>query len=103
MPLDQGQRAFADRAEADHDNGAGNFRVDLRGGAHLLGLSGKVLLGKEAGRDQAVRRLAVTSTSIFISGFNSPTTTRRVAAGRMSPRISPQTAKCASTSLMSVM
>jgi hypothetical protein len=30
MPLDQRQRAFADRAEADHDNGAGNFRVDGR-------------------------------------------------------------------------
>ena len=29
MPLDQRQGAFADRAEADHDNGAGNFRVDL--------------------------------------------------------------------------
>jgi hypothetical protein len=36
MPLDQGQGAFADRAEADHDDGAGNFRVDLRGGAHQL-------------------------------------------------------------------
>ena len=34
MPLDQGQGAFADRAEADHDNGAGDLGVDLRGGAH---------------------------------------------------------------------
>ncbi len=29
MPFDQRQRAFADRAEADHDNGARNFRMDL--------------------------------------------------------------------------
>jgi hypothetical protein len=35
MPLDQRQRAFADRAEADHDNGAGNLGVDrLIGRAH---------------------------------------------------------------------
>src|SRR5439155_15247636 len=34
VAFDQGQRAFADRAEADHDNGAGNFRMDLRGGAN---------------------------------------------------------------------
>src|SRR5882757_4416186 len=34
MPLDHRQRAFADGAEADHDDGAGNLRIDLRGGAH---------------------------------------------------------------------
>ena len=47
MPLDQRQRAFADRAEADHDDGAGNFRVDLRGRAHGVGLSEKVLTVRE--------------------------------------------------------
>ncbi len=34
MPLDHRQRAFADGAEADHDDGAGDLRVDLRGGTH---------------------------------------------------------------------
>src|ERR1700727_892385 len=34
MPFDQRQGAFADRAEADHDDGAGNFGVDLRGRVH---------------------------------------------------------------------
>src|SRR5580704_15679580 len=39
MPFDQGQRAFADRAEADHDNGAGNPGVDgVIGRAHRWGL-----------------------------------------------------------------
>src|SRR5438034_167592 len=41
VAFDQGQRAFADRAEADHDNGAGNFRMDLRGRAHKW-VSGKI-------------------------------------------------------------
>ena len=36
MPLDQRQGAFADRAEADHDDGAGNFRMDLRGRVHSM-------------------------------------------------------------------
>ncbi len=71
MPLDQGQGALADRAEADHDNGAGNFRVDWRGGAHLL-WSLRKSAGGQRGRgrgNQALRRLAVTSTSTFISGL----------------------------------
>jgi len=36
MTFDQRQGAFADRAEADHDDGAGNLCMDLRGGAHQL-------------------------------------------------------------------
>ena len=66
MPFDQGQGAFADRAEADHDNGAGNFRMDLRGGrAHEICLRE---MGMGEG-DQAVRRFAVISISTFISGL----------------------------------
>src|ERR1700758_2758184 len=39
VTFDQGQRAFADRAEADHDNGAGNLGVDGEiGRAHQWGL-----------------------------------------------------------------
>ena len=45
-----------------------------------------------------MRRLAVTSISTFISGFARPATTSIVAAGRMSPSTSPQTAKWASAS-----
>ena len=101
MPLDQRQCAFSDRAEADHDNGARNFRVDLRGGAHQLSPGGQ-LSGWGVGVDQGVRRFAVTSISTFISGFRRPATTSSVAAGRMSPRNSPHTAKCASASLTSV-
>jgi hypothetical protein len=68
MPLDQRQRAFADRAEADHDNRAGNFRVDLRRGrVHGIRLRKGDALAKRG--DQAERRFAVTSTSIFISGL----------------------------------
>src|SRR5207302_1049759 len=58
MPLDQRQGAFADRAKADHDNGAGNFRVDWRGGAHKW-VSGKTGIGrvrpKGAGRISGMR------------------------------------------------
>src|ERR1700722_10650945 len=106
MPLDHRQRAFADRAEADHDNGASDLRVDLRGGAHGNGLSEKVLTdnaGISGGTPlYGLRRLAVTSISTFISGFRRPATTSIVAAGLMSPRTSPLTANSASAYLTSV-
>ena len=69
MPFDQRQGAFADRAEADHDNGAGNFRVDLLiGRAHEDGLRENRCAWRRRD-DQAVRRFAVTSISTFISGL----------------------------------
>src|ERR1700756_858964 len=101
VTFDQGQRAFADRAEADHDNGAGNLGVDgVIGRAHQWGLRNRNalrarreirMMGSESG-SQVWLRLAVTSISIFISGFSSAATTSRVAAGLMSPSFSPQTA-----------
>ena len=55
VPLDQRQGAFADRAETDHDNGTGNFRMDLRGRGHEL-VSGKMM--RLARRD--IRRCAAS-------------------------------------------
>src|SRR5258708_32313152 len=49
MPFDQGKGAFADRAEADHDNGTGNFCVDLRGGAHQWSLRKQTWVGESGG------------------------------------------------------
>ena len=58
MSLDQRQRAFADRAKADHDNGAGNFGVDLRGGrAHQVCLR---KLGMRLARTGGIRRCAAS-------------------------------------------
>src|SRR5258705_3697853 len=59
MPLDQGQGAFADRPEADHDDGAGNFCVDLRGGAHkwspgILAGGGLIAFSSELGTGSRV-------------------------------------------------
>src|SRR4029077_11862290 len=71
MALDQRQRPLTDRAEADHDDGAGNFCMDLRGRAH--GSLRKQCAGM-AGNDQAERRFAVTSISTFISGLSSAAT-----------------------------
>ena len=96
VPFDQRQRALADRAEADHDNRTGDLRVDLRAHECSPGTDGR----RQAGFQ--LRRFAVTSISTLISGFRRAETTNSVAAGRISPKTSPQTANRASKSLASV-
>ncbi len=79
MPFDQRQRALADRAEADHDDGAGNLRVNRRGGAHVVLCLRKGADGQGGGirRCVAWRSLRPRSSSRACRGRRRPEGLRR--------------------------